>query len=468
MGPGAAGGTGVPDWAADAGRRVHTVGRSPILACPDAGYAAPVAANAEATPTPIAASDAKVERLPKPVARQVVSRLAGVDGLRAAAALWVVLFHIRVFSGARLPVQPVDFFARSGSTGVSLFLVISGFCLYLPFAAGKSGRFKTGGFLVRRARRLLPAYYVSIALALALNLIGGPRLGFPSFTPGQAGWQVFSHVTMLHTFFASSFYALNGAYWSLGLEWELYLALPLLIIGARRFGLVPTLACAVLVNVVYRLGLAWAASRGLLPSGVVQTVVLPNLLPGRWAEFVFGMVAAELFSRGWLERLPGFVTYLWAPMLVVAVVTVSLPISHLSFGILFALLLIAALAHGNPVHRIFAWRPLVALGIMSYSLYLVHQPLIQAGGYVLRRDVGLSPNYAFVALVMLLPVVIAVAWALFVLVERYTLTSRPVEIKGLAARILFPGWTPIEQPELAAATPRSGSGPDTGIRARSG
>ena len=370
--------------------------------------------------------------------KQAIGRLAGVDGLRAAAASWVVLFHIRAFSGAHLPFQPLDFFARSGSTGVSLFLVISGFCLYLPFAAGKSGRFRTTAFLTRRARRLLPAYYVSIALALALYLIGGTRLGFPSLSWTDAVWQVATHTTMLHTFFVSTFYTLNGAYWSLGLEWQLYLGLPVLILAARRIGLVPTLIAAVLINVVYRLGLSWAGGRGWLPSGFVQTLVLANLLPGRWAEFAFGMAVAELFARGRLQRLPGIAMYLWVPMLVVAVATVGLPLSHIAFGTVFALLLVAALTTGNLVSTIFSWRPLVALGIMSYSLYLVHQPIVQALGHVFRYDLGLSPTRTFGLLVLLFPLVLAVAWALFVLVERYTLTSKPVEISGWAARILFP------------------------------
>src|SRR5713226_5033929 len=150
----------------------------PFFGRPRPDYAATMAAS-----TPAVSAAASETPPPAPVqiaqkAAKSMSRLAGVDGLRAAAAMWVVLFHIRVFSGARLPFQPLDFFVRSGSTGVSLFLVLSGFCLYLPFAAGKQGRFKTGSFFVRRARRLLPAYYCSLGLALALNVIGGGNLGF--------------------------------------------------------------------------------------------------------------------------------------------------------------------------------------------------------------------------------------------------------------------------------------------------
>ena len=418
-----------------------------------------MAANAEAMPTSTAAPEPAVERLPRPAVGRALNRLAGVDGLRAAAASWVVLFHIHAFSGAHLPFRPLDFFARSGSTGVSLFLVISGFCLYLPFAGGKGARFKTSTFLIRRARRLVPAYYVSIAFALGLNVIGGKNLGFPSLSPTDVAWQLATHMTMLHTFFVSTFYTLNGAYWSLGLEWQLYLALPLLILGARRFGLVPTLVAAVTVNVVYRLGIAWAGARGWLPGGLVQTVVLPNLLPGRWAEFVFGMAVAELFSRGRLQRLPGLAMYLWVPMLGVAVATVGLPLSHLAFGAVFSLLLVAALTDGNIVYRIFAWRPLVALGIMSYSLYLVHQPMVQALAFVFRTDLGLSPNMTFVMLVAALPLVLAVAWALFVLVERYTLTSRPLEITGWASAALFPSWgLPVRAAVSAGESPEVKAG----------
>src|SRR5258708_29944634 len=103
-------------------------------------------------------------------------RLPGVDGLRAIAAMWVVLFHMTAFSGAQFHNIPgLDLFLRSGSTGVSLFLVLSGFCLFLPFAGGRLHRFKAGEFFRRRCKRLMPAYYVALVLALALAVFTGGK-----------------------------------------------------------------------------------------------------------------------------------------------------------------------------------------------------------------------------------------------------------------------------------------------------
>jgi len=381
-------------------------------------------------------------------------RLASVDGLRAVAAMWVVLFHIRVFSGAHLTmVRPLDFLIRSGSTGVSLFLVLSGFCLYLPFAAGRAARFSAGRFLIRRARRLLPAYYASLLLALVLNLAGAGRLGFAQLSPQAALGQIVTHLTLTHTLLPSTFYALNGAYWSLGLEWQLYLALPLLIISVRHFGLTRTVLGVSLVNVVYRLALAAAAGQHLIPPGTLLSVVLPNQLPGRWAEFAFGMVAAELYAKGTLDRCIPYLRFAWLPLVVAAVATRGDPLSHILFGAVFFLLLVAALGQIRFVSAILAWPPLVALGVMSYSVYLVHQPLIQAGAYVLRHWLHLSPLDTFAALLALLPVILGVAWVLFVTVERRTVTSHPSGLSRTGSRLLFPTWHTPKQRVTAAEAP---------------
>jgi peptidoglycan/LPS O-acetylase OafA/YrhL len=372
---------------------------------------------------PVAEGADRLAGPPRPAASP--SRLAGIDGLRAIAALWVVLFHVRAFSGARLGGVPgLDLLVRSGSAGVSLFLVLSGFCLSIPFAAGRQQRFAAGRFLVRRCWRLLPAYYASLLVIVLVTAVWGGALGLEQYGGAGMAAQVAAHATMTHTFFPGTFYALNGAYWSLGLEWQLYLLLPLMVLAARRWGVRPVVLAAIGVNVAYRIVLALLSARGVVAHGsLLDTAVLPNLAPGRCAEFALGLVAAELYAGGgirvWAARLRP------APLLLVplALLAVGDPLSHLVFGAVFFVLVATVLAQDNVVARLASWRPLAALGAMSYSLYLVHQPMVQAGAHLLH-GAGMSPGRSFVALLGLLPVVLVAARLLFVSVERRTLTRR--------------------------------------------
>ncbi len=359
-----------------------------------------------------------VEGAPAPRPKAIAARLNGVDGLRAFAALWVVLFHIRAFSGARL--GPLDLVVRSGSTGVSLFLVLSGFCLYLPVVRG-DGRLRAARFFRRRATRLLPAYYVSLAVVLIVVALAARQLGLAPLSVPELLVQAVTHLTMTHSLFPGTFYALNGAYWSLALEWQLYLGLPLLVLGIRRFGLVRVVLAVVAVNVVYRSGLQVAIDlHAVAPNSLMATAVLPNLLPGRWAEFAFGMVAAHLHARGraaWVGSRLGWGLLLLVPL---AILSVGSALEHILFGAVFFLLLCVVLTEGNLISRLFSWRPLVTLGVMSYSIYLVHQPIVMSLAYLLGRA-GVAPRLVFVAIVLLLPVILGVAWVLFVSVERRTL-----------------------------------------------
>lgn len=353
------------------------------------------------------------------------TRLPGVDGLRAVAALWVVLFHIHAFSEARLAYIPgLDLFLRSGSTGVSLFLVLSGFCLYLPFAGGRAGRFKTREFLLRRCRRLMPAYYVSLVLVVLLDFglaawIQPWHLSWP-----QMAWQILTHATLTHTLFPGTFYSLNGAYWSLGLEWQLYLGMPILIWGILRFGLGKTTAAVLVWNVAYRLALGMAIGHGALArESVLATAVLPNQLPGRWAEFAFGMIAAELYVTRRIAPWASRGKYLLVLFIPLSLLASGWQLSHLIYGCVFFVLLSLVLASNNIVCVVFSWPPLVAIGTMSYSLYLVHQPIVQVLAYVIRVHGHASPAQTFLLLMLFLPMIMLIAWILFATVERRTLVA---------------------------------------------
>jgi peptidoglycan/LPS O-acetylase OafA/YrhL len=169
----------------------------------------------------------------------------------------------------------------------------------------------------------------------------------------------------------------------------------------------------------------------------MATVVLPNVLPGRWAEFVFGMIAAELYATG---RIAAWTKVAWPAVLLgipASLLSTKLPVSHLLFGIVYSNLLCLVLASNTLVSRVFSWRPLVALGIMSYSIYLVHQPLVQGLAYVLRTYVHTTPDETFVGLVVLIPVIVAIAWVLFITVERRSLKVPPAEANRFPFALRF-------------------------------
>ncbi len=363
-------------------------------------------------------------------------------------------------------------FLRSGSTGVSLFLVLSGFCLYLPFAGGKIARFRAREFFRRRCTRLMPAYYVALVLALLLAIATAGPLGLPRFSIAEGAWQLVTHALLIHTLFPDTFYSLNGAFWSLGLEWQLYLALPLLVWIVRRVGLTYAVLTAVTCNVVYRLGLGLAINHGLIDANdLLSKSVLPNQLPGRWAEFAFGMVAADLYASGRLARVKHYVPLALAAC--VALVPISLwaskfDLGHISYGALFFTLLCLTIVSDNPVARVLSWKPLVALGTMSYSLYLVHQPVIQSVAMwlqLVRPD--LSPTTVFLALVVLLPAIVFLAWILFMTVERRTMTAHRVARPShgasegaLAGTVAASGHSPASlarSPVLATTTVPAGA-----------
>lgn len=381
------------------------------------------------------------------------SRLAAVDGLRAFAAMWVVLFHIRAFSGGKLP-PGADTFARSGSTGVSLFLVLSGFCLFLPYSGGRSHRFRSRSFFRRRWLRLVPAYYASIAVVVIAVILTSGRDGLAPLSGWSLAQQTGAHVGLVQQFFPSTFYGLNGAYWSLGLEWEFYLTLPLLIWVARRRGVVPTVAVVILVNVLYRFALAGITSGGLIAAhGALATDVLPNVFLGRWGEFALGMLAAELYTTGRLPQLVPKVRWGILVLVPLALAIAGDPIAHLVFGVVFFILLCLVLTRDNVVARAFSWKPIVILGTMSYSIYLIHTPVLEVMDSQLAH-LGWSPNKVCYALIALTPVVVFAAWLLFVSVERRSLSAESLAA-GPGGALLSPRFLrrPVRPRSTASSSP---------------
>ncbi len=226
-------------------------------------------------------------------------RLGVVNGLRGVAILAVVWHHLASlrpgwedtwFLGDPIPWGAP---ATNGWLGVNLFFVLSGFVLYLPYAQGSRALATArdaGEFYVRRAKRLLPLYYVSGAIILAIALAKvAARIVMPS------GEELVLVATITFIFTKQSYAPrLNWPLWSLAIEVWFSVLFPLLVLAAKRVGIVRVLLVVVLVALSTRVvGVAFPIFEGATPYlNPVKDSVL-----GRLDDFAVGMLLAELFVR---------------------------------------------------------------------------------------------------------------------------------------------------------------------------
>jgi peptidoglycan/LPS O-acetylase OafA/YrhL len=175
------------------------------------------------------------------------------------AVLWVVIFHyvtVRTEGFADPLVMWIDtisvprIIVRNGFLGVDLFFLITGFLLTLPWfkhALQGRGRPSAREFYIRRARRILPAYYVQLALLFFVFL---PLLN-PTLWSTARGFVLANlglHTLFLHysTPYSSASLSINGPLWTLALEMQYYLLLPLIAIWFLR---APSIAAAAFLAV---------------------------------------------------------------------------------------------------------------------------------------------------------------------------------------------------------------------------
>ena len=327
-----------------------------------------------------------------------------IDGLRAIAVLPVILFHagFSTFSG--------------GFVGVDVFFVISGYLITSIIVREiNENKFSILNFYERRVRRIIPALFVVVALTTpAAHMIMIPN-DFEKFTQS-----VLAAITFLanHHFYATSGYFENSSElvpllhtWSLAVEEQFYILFPLFmtIFYSRR----PRLALRILVAV----GLAslaaaqWASHND--PSAAFY------LLPTRIWEILFGAMAA-LYQYNHSDRLSKFVHNLLSTsglaMICIAIFFYDKAIPFPSIYALLptggAVLVILYAIPGTICHRLLSLQPLVGVGLISYSLYLWHQPLFAFAR--LEYVEGISTNFK----IFLVPLTFILAYITWRFVEQ--------------------------------------------------
>jgi peptidoglycan/LPS O-acetylase OafA/YrhL len=320
-----------------------------------------------------------------------------IDGLRAVAITAVFGYHLQIS------------WLRGGFVGVDVFFVISGYLIgALILEETKHGTFSLAGFYARRIRRIVPAFAAMALAILALSYF----LLLPSEYVRLAWSVVYSALSVSNIYFAHHVGYFDAPAsgqillhtWSLGVEEQFYLFFPLFVMLTLRY--LPTWLNAGIV-------LVWVGSFLLSAYGAFADPQSTFFLaPGRAWELLLGTLVANQSWTTTLSRLTRNLIALLGLLMIgfaIAALTAETPFpgaAALVPCVGAALIIAAGQAGGSVVARALSLRPVVFVGLISYSLYLWHAPII----FFQRSDREVLLNGSRLLIVIYSVVIATLSW----------------------------------------------------------
>jgi len=375
-----------------------------------------------------------------PSRQTTIGRMLTLDAMRGGAALAVVTYHAlgvaarTATSGweAWLP-QIAGYVVHFAFAGIYLFFVISGFCIHLYWAKNRAAGVlePTINFLTfwkRRVRRLYPPYFAALALYLCYL-----AYKTPVHVTGAYLWDVLLHLFMLHNLDLQTTYTINGAFWTLAIEEQLYLAYFLLLFLRIRYGWTRTLLLCFSTRVIWVI-----LAHGLSASFDVY-IPVTEAAATNW--FIWALGALSVEAALGITKLPA-----WCSKLSVAGLALGCAMGlaqflptvdqtglihdigwlamHPMWGVGFFILVNYAVAaeqrwrsQSVPVPRLIP--ALAFVGLISYSLYLTHSFVLMHWYWF-----GFTRLHILtISLLIATPLSVAFAWIFFRVFERPFMTS---------------------------------------------
>ena len=381
------------------------------------------------------------------------THLSALDGVRAVAAFGVIATHAGFNSGRSLDDGPFAPFLARLDFGVTLFFLLSGFLLYQPFAAAAVRRTTEPdirAFWWRRALRVFPAYWVAVAVTLAL-------LSTRTATPGD--W--LNYLLMTQTYDGHNVDPSLTQMWTLAVEISFYALLPVIVRASRRLPRARTTTDAVRTQVGLLAALAVTALAANITTHLLSGDASAGLLwlPVYLDWFALGMALALLVqvpehrlgrARVLREYAAAPATcwvigglLFWLATLPVAGPRNLLPtsmwewtIKHYLYGAAaFCFLLPLVAGATTRASRVLGSRPARWLGVRSYGIYLWHLPIL----LVVQRAAGwrtFDGHFVglFVITAVVSTVVAALSWRVLErpLLRRWSSRWRPGQKRGSA------------------------------------
>lgn len=364
-----------------------------------------------------------------------LGRMVTLDAMRGVAAVAVVTYHALGVGRQTAPggwewwvPQITAFIVHYAYAGIFLFFIISGFCIHLYWAKERAAGVHNpvinfSSFWKRRVKRLYPPYFAALALYLCYI-----AYKTPVEVTGFYLWDLVLHVFMLHNLDARTVYSINGAFWTLAIEEQLYLAYFLLLFLRIRYGWTRTLLLCFSARV------GWLIMSRYLSESTGIYLPVAEAAATNWFIWALGALSVEAALRvtklpAWCYRSSMAAIALGCamgleqilPMLDHSswVYDVAWLVVHPAWAVGFFVLVNYAVAAEQRWQlrslRVPRLIPLLAsLGLISYSLYLTHSFVLMHWYWF--GFTGL--HIPSISLFILTPLSVAFAWLFFRICER--------------------------------------------------
>ena len=353
-----------------------------------------------------------------------------LDGIRAFACLSVISYHLNYFTHRIFDLTPIlgqlgNSIVLSGYSGVTLFFVLSGFLLFMPYAKYllfDQPRPSTRTFYWRRFLRIIPSYY--LALVLITTILN------PDYLRPNHFWRLLLFPLFLMDS-PATYQQINGPFWTLAIEWQYYLLLPLFVLAFSLFvrrGTSPQLRLKRITICLIGMIVWGITTRGI---GIFYTMLHPNwtlLVPrpvlnifllitygtsGKYFEdFAIGMLCSTLYiytrNAAPNHRLTQYISKrgmrFWGTGIGILLFMACWKIFYYELFFLdpfigdhmlltefgyasgYGLCIIGVLFGPVGLRTMLSWQPLRWIGSLSYGMYLWHLPFLHlVDDYIVKR-----------------------------------------------------------------------------------
>jgi peptidoglycan/LPS O-acetylase OafA/YrhL len=378
-----------------------------------------------------------------------VSYLSNLTPLRGIAALLTVIFHVDLMLGGggdMLLKFKDSFFINRMYLMVDFFFILSGFIMLHVYGqwfkdSATGSEFKR--FTIARFARVYPLHFFTLLYCILLKLIF-MALGGVSHNPMDAVsnnfWAIPSHLLLIHSMNVNEWFTWNNASWSISTEWWMYMLFPFLVKPFSK------------LNSEGRVGVVLACFLGylVLTFWIIPIITVPASIPFTKVDYedmsinvayqygflrcLFGFVLGMMMYQGYTE---GFARKFFGNGFTLVALTIGLSLC-LHFAVpdvfsvsFFPLILLSAAYGSDTMNAFFNTKALQRLGDWSFSIYLVHQPLLYTIGTIKAiQGIGkpfVPPTGSPPKMDMLTGWMVCIAFIAFTLFVSY-LTFRFIEV----------------------------------------